>query len=91
MRLSVMLFPFHNGLKTGSLSALNLMEKLYASGVRALEPMLDVAEDNPELWDELRAAAADLGMSYSCLDISANLVLRKFFPEAAVPENSLLG
>ncbi|MCK4323071.1 MAG: sugar phosphate isomerase/epimerase [Armatimonadetes bacterium] len=74
MRLSVMLFPFHNGLKTGSLSALDLTQELYGCGVRALEPMLDFAEDNPELWEELRAAAADLGMSYSCLDIGANLV-----------------
>jgi len=74
MRLSVMLFPFHNGLKTGSLSALDLMKRLYASGIRALEPMLDFAEGDPELWDELRAAAADLGMSYSCVDIGANLV-----------------
>jgi len=74
MKLSVMLFPFHNGLKTGSLSALELIQRLHASGVRALEPMLNFAEGNPVLWNELLAAAVDFGMSYSCLDIGANLV-----------------
>jgi len=74
MKLSVMLFPFHNDLKDGSLSALNLVERLYALGVRALEPMLRNTEDEPAIWDQLQAAAADFEMSYSCVDAGANLI-----------------
>ena len=74
MKLSVMLFPFHNDLKEGTHSATELVEKLYSVGARALEPMLRNIDDAPEIWEELRAAAADFGMSYSCLDIGANLI-----------------
>jgi len=74
MKLSAMLFPFHNDLKEGSLSALDLVERLYAVGVRGLEPMLRYTQDDPRIWDELQTAAADFGMSYSCVDAGANLI-----------------
>ncbi len=74
MKLSAMLFPFHSDLKDGSLSALNLIERLYTVGVRALEPMLSRIDDAPAVWADLRAAAADFGMSYSCVDVGANLI-----------------
>jgi sugar phosphate isomerase/epimerase len=74
MELSVMLFPFHKDLTERTYSALGLIEKLYAVGVSALEPMLSRIDDAPEVFAELRAAAADFDMSYSCLDIGANLI-----------------
>lgn len=74
MKLSVMLFPFHKDLTEGTYSSLDLIEKLYAVGVRALEPMLSRIDDSHEVADQIRAAAADFGMSYSCLDIGANLI-----------------
>ena len=74
MKLSVMLFPFHKDLTEGTYSALDLIERLYAVGVRALEPMLVRMDASHEIADQLRAAAADFGMSYSCLDIGANLI-----------------
>ncbi len=74
MKLSVMLFPFHKELTDKTLSPNKLIQEFHAVGIRAVEPMLAWMETNAELWNELRRAADDQGMAYSCLDIGVNLV-----------------
>lgn len=73
-KISTMLFPFHRLLSDGSLDPGRLIGNLRDAGVAALEPMLLWAEQHTHLWEELRRAAADAGMTYSCCDIGVNLV-----------------
>jgi sugar phosphate isomerase/epimerase len=74
MKMSVMVFPFHKELSDKTLSAKKFVEDMKNVGVTALEPMLSWVDSDPAGWNELRKAAADAGMQYSCFDIGANFV-----------------
>ena len=74
MKLSVMLFPFHTDLKEGTYTPAQLIERFYSVGIRAIEPMLSNIKDAPDIWEELWAAARDLGMVCSCVDVGANFI-----------------
>jgi len=76
MNLSLMLFPFHNELTARKLPPQKLIRDIWQAGITGLEPMLDWVMKNAACWGELRRAAADLEMSYPCLDVIVNLVGR---------------
>lgn len=74
MKLSVMLFPFHKDLSDKVLEPKNLVQEFRAVGITAIEPMMSWLDADPIRWTELRKAADDLGMKYSCFDVGVNFV-----------------
>lgn len=74
MNLSVMLFPFHSRLSDGQLTAAGVIDALSKEGTTAIEPMLSWLDADPAKWEEFRKTTVDKGLSFSCLDIGANLV-----------------
>ncbi|MBI3944940.1 MAG: sugar phosphate isomerase/epimerase [Armatimonadetes bacterium] len=73
-RISIMVSAFHRSLSDGSLAPAKLVNDLRAAGITALEPALSWGENEPRRWAEVRAAAGDAGMVYSCGDAGVNLV-----------------
>ncbi|MEN6302856.1 MAG: sugar phosphate isomerase/epimerase family protein [Armatimonadia bacterium] len=74
MKLSVMLFPFHGLISNGSLAPATLVEEMTQAGITAIEPMLSNLDAAPEPWQEVLRLAKAAGMTWSCLDIGANLI-----------------
>lgn len=74
MNLSVMLFPFHAGFRDGDLMVSKSLQTMRGHGVTGIEPNLPLVNETPQVWADLRSAADDLGMAYSCFDLGANLV-----------------
>ncbi len=74
MHLSVMLFPFHGAISKGRCQPEELVKTLHAAGATGLEPMYGWNEKDPENWRRLCLAATELGLSFTCYDIKANLV-----------------
>ena len=74
MNLSVMLFPFHSRLSDGTFTAAEVIDALSKEGTTAIEPMLSWLDKDPAKWEEFRQTTVDKGLSFSCLDIGANLV-----------------
>ncbi|MFO7947938.1 MAG: hypothetical protein R6V19_14130, partial [Armatimonadota bacterium] len=74
MKLSVMLFPFHRGMKDGEIEVAGSLRRMKDAGVTGIEANLPYADQTPALWQELLAAASDLGLAHSCFDIGVNLI-----------------
>ncbi|MFP3904230.1 MAG: sugar phosphate isomerase/epimerase family protein [Armatimonadota bacterium] len=74
MKLSVMLFPFHAGMKDGDIDVAPSLRQMKDAGVTGIEANLPYADQTPALWRELLHAASDLGLAHACFDIGVNLI-----------------
>ncbi len=74
MKLSVMLFPFHAGMKDGEIDVGTCLQRMKDAGVTGIEANLPYADQTPSLWRELLAGASDLGLAHACFDIGVNLI-----------------
>ena len=74
MKMSVMLFPFHQGLGDGTLPPQELVERLAAEGVTAFEPSMRWVMDRPQAWQAFLRSARDAAMTCCCCDIIVNLI-----------------
>lgn len=74
MKLSVMLFPFHNRLAKGVLNPDAFIKTLRDNGADAVEPMHGFENTSPEVFDSLLRATRENGLAIACYDIGINLV-----------------